>query len=74
VPDGIAADGLLTAIATTNAQLVVVGSRGNTGLTRLFLGSVARNVLYRAPCSTLIVREKKAAGRPKPEQPLAGVA
>jgi nucleotide-binding universal stress UspA family protein len=72
--EGIAADGLLAAIATTKAQLVVVGSRGNTGLARLFLGSVARNVLYRAPCSILIVREKKPVAGPKPERALVGAA
>lgn len=55
--DGSAAAGLLDAIADAEAQLVVVGSRGNTGLTRLLLGSVARTVLYQARCSVLIVRE-----------------
>ncbi len=35
---------------------VVVGTRGHTGLTRLVLGSVARNVLLHAPCSVLVVR------------------
>jgi nucleotide-binding universal stress UspA family protein len=37
--------------------LLVLGTRGNTGLRRLFLGSVARNVLLHAPCSVLVVRE-----------------
>lgn len=57
--DGSAADGLLDAIADAKAELVVVGSRGNTGLARLLLGSVARTVLYQARCSVLIVRETK---------------
>lgn len=57
---GIAADGLMDAIDDTHAALVVVGSRGNTGLRRVLLGSVARSVLYRAPCSVLIVREQAA--------------
>jgi nucleotide-binding universal stress UspA family protein len=35
---------------------IVMGTRGHTGLTRLFLGSVARNVLLHAPCSVLIIR------------------
>ena len=35
---------------------VVVGTRGHTGLTRLVLGSVARNVLLHAPCSVLVRR------------------
>lgn len=37
--------------------LLVLGTRGNTGVKRLLLGSVARNVLLHAPCSVLIVRE-----------------
>jgi nucleotide-binding universal stress UspA family protein len=39
------------------AGVVVVGTRGQTGLRRLILGSVARNVLLHAPCSVLVVRE-----------------
>lgn len=37
---------------------IVMGTRGRTGLARLVLGSVARNVLVHAPCSVLIVRER----------------
>ena len=35
---------------------IVMGTRGHTGLARLILGSVARNVLLHAHCSVLIVR------------------
>jgi nucleotide-binding universal stress UspA family protein len=35
---------------------IVMGTRGHTGLARLLLGSVARNVLLHAHCSVLIVR------------------
>ena len=38
------------------AGVIVVGTRGQTGLRRLILGSVARNVLFHAPCSVLIAR------------------
>ena len=38
------------------AGIIVVGTRGQTGLRRLVLGSVARNVLFHAPCSVLITR------------------
>ena len=61
---GAPADGLLDAIAAAHAQLIVVGSRGNTGLTRLLLGSVARTVLYQAPCSVLVVRGAKPVALP----------
>ncbi len=40
---------------------IVMGTRGHTGLTRLLLGSVARNVLLHAHCSVLVVRERKGA-------------
>ena len=40
---------------------IVIGTRGHTGLARLFLGSVARNVLLHAPCSVLVVREQKGS-------------
>ena len=38
---------------------IVMGTRGHTGLARLILGSVARNVLVHASCSVLIVRAPK---------------
>jgi hypothetical protein len=38
------------------AGVIVVGTRGQTGLRRLILGSVARNVLFHAPCSVLVTR------------------
>jgi nucleotide-binding universal stress UspA family protein len=71
--DGSVADGLLDAIADAKAELVVVGSRGNTGLTRLLLGSVARTVLYQARCSVLIVRDTKKTTRtaPAPDHAIA---
>lgn len=38
------------------ADLVIMGSHGRTGLARLLLGSVARNVLHHASSSVLVVR------------------
>lgn len=43
------------AAAAGPADLIVMGTRGHTGLARLLLGSVARGVLHRATSSTLIV-------------------
>ena len=56
VGDGNAASAILRAAEELPAELVVVGTRGRTGLVRLALGSVAEAVLSRAPCSVLVVR------------------
>ena len=39
-----------------NADLVILGSHGRSGLTRAFLGSVAERVVRHAPCPVLVVR------------------
>ena len=44
------------------ADLIVLGSRGWTGLHRLLVGSTARNVMLHAPCSVLVVREVHTPG------------
>lgn len=40
-------------------DLIVMGTKGRTGLARIFLGSVAENVVHHAPCPVLVVRLKK---------------
>ena len=42
------------------ADVLVVGSRGRTGITKLMLGSVSSHVVTHAPCSVLVVKQ---AGR-----------
>jgi nucleotide-binding universal stress UspA family protein len=64
--DGDAATEILAAANASNADLIVMGTHGRTGLTRLVLGSVARNVLQHATCSVLIVREVPADEAPIP--------
>ena len=54
---GDAAAEVIQEASTWQADLVVVGSRGLTGLTRLVLGSVARNVLQGSQSSVLVVRD-----------------
>lgn len=54
---GDAAEEIIAVVEGQRADLVVLGSRGRTGLTRLLLGSVARNVLSGSTASVLIVRD-----------------
>jgi nucleotide-binding universal stress UspA family protein len=49
-------------------EMIVMGTHGRTGLTRLLMGSVAEQIVRRAPCPVLIYREtaeKLAANRPQ---------
>jgi len=41
---------------TWNADLIMVGRRGHSGLKELFLGSVSNYVLHHAPCSVLTIQ------------------
>lgn len=52
--DGAASKAIIEAAGDHEAQLVVVGSRGLTGLQAL--GSTGERVAHRAPCSVLVVR------------------
>lgn len=49
---------IIAAADAQGADLVVLGSRGRTGFTRLLLGSVARNVVQGSAASVLVVRER----------------
>ena len=55
--EGDPADELIRAATTDDADLIVVGSRGLSALSRLALGSVARKVLLHTPVSVLVIRE-----------------
>ena len=55
---GDAAAEIIAAAAERGADLVVIGSRGRTGLASVVLGSVARNVLHGSTASVLVVHER----------------
>ncbi len=42
------------------AEMIVLGTHGRTGVTRLLMGSVAEAVVRRAPCPVLVYRETPA--------------
>jgi universal stress protein E len=60
VREGYTPNEIIREVADSGADLIVIGSRGRTGLPRLLLGSVARSVLFQAPCSVLVVRQRTA--------------
>jgi nucleotide-binding universal stress UspA family protein len=49
------ADALISTAAAVDADLVVVGNRGMSGVTRFVLGSVPNKVAHHCHCSVLIV-------------------
>jgi universal stress protein A len=69
--DGITATGevliggpshvIIEQAAEVNADLLVMGTHGRTGITHLLIGSVAERVIRHAPCPVFVVRERKAA-------------
>jgi nucleotide-binding universal stress UspA family protein len=60
---GNAATAILNAAREIDAELVVVATRGRTGLKRMVLGSVAERIVELAPCSVLAVRQRTPAER-----------
>ena len=56
VREGDPAGEIVRAVSDLPGDLVVVGSRGHVGLSRLVLGSVAHSVLLHAHCSVMVVR------------------
>ncbi len=61
---GSAPRGIIAVAAELNASLIVIGSRGVTGVKAL--GSVSERVAHRASCSVLVVRQ---AVHPRQETP-----
>lgn len=58
---GDAAHQVIQAAEEWNADLVVIGSKGLTGLEGFVLGSVANNVAKHAPCPVLVARATDGA-------------
>lgn len=54
--EGVAWEQLVHTARAHKADMIVMGTHGRTGLSRLFLGSVAERVVGNAPCPVLTVR------------------
>ena len=51
-------DQIIKAAKSRKADMIVIGTHGRTGLTKLFMGSVAGKVVSTAQCPVLTVRGK----------------
>jgi K+-sensing histidine kinase KdpD len=43
----------------SDVDLIILGTHGRTGLSRLVIGSTAERVVRHAPCPALVVRQRK---------------
>ena len=65
---GHPADQILALAQRQKFDLVVVGSKGITGLRKFFLGSVSNKVASYSPCSVLVVRKPAKEKESKPHK------
>lgn len=56
VEEGRPDEAIVKAAESGGADLIVIGSHGRTGLTKILLGSVAERVIGHSPCPVLVVR------------------
>lgn len=54
--EGEPAEEILKVARDVNADMIVMGTHGSSGLTRLLVGSVAESVMRKAPCPVLTIR------------------
>jgi nucleotide-binding universal stress UspA family protein len=67
-------DGILGTAEDVEAGLIVLGTHGRTGLTRILMGSIAENIVRKANCSVLTVKtpiEHGTTEREYEERPIA---
>ena len=60
VATGIPSEEVITAARAEDSDLIVVGTKGKTGLAHVLLGSTAERVIRGAPCPVLTVRMEPA--------------
>ena len=54
---GDPASGIIRLAESEDVDLIVLGTHGRTGLSRLLMGSVAEVVVRRAPCPVLVMKQ-----------------
>ena len=63
IATGIPSEEVIAAAVAEESDLVIVGTRGKSGLAHVLLGSTAERVIRTAPCPVLAVHTTKAEGR-----------
>ena len=58
---GDAASTICSVAGEIGADVIILGSHGRTGMSRLFLGSTSEHVVRHAPCPVLVVRAENPA-------------
>lgn len=61
IREGAPRQGILSAAADLNADLIVMGTHGRSGLAHLLFGSVAEHVVRHASVPVFTVRQREAA-------------
>ena len=56
VREGYAATAIVEEAAEINADLIVIGTHGLSGIKHMLLGSIAERVVQKAPCPVLTVK------------------
>lgn len=71
---GIPSEELLAAAKAEDSDLIVVGTKGKTGLEHVLVGSTAERVIRTAPCPVLAVRTERGNGEGGESDPCRGVS
>lgn len=50
---------IIEAARESNTDLIIIGHRGQSSLTRMFIGSTAEKVVRHAPCPVLVIRDQE---------------
>lgn len=74
VATGIPSEEILAAAKAEDSDLVVVGTKGKTGLEHVLVGSTAERVIRTAPCPVLAVRAEPSEGERGGSDPCRGVS
>ena len=66
---GYAPEGIVETAEEVGCDLIVMGTHGRTGFSRLLMGSVAESVLPKATCPVLVVKPPSRISEPTSNQP-----